>query len=120
MTALTMPLEEGIRLRYAEGFVSLGGKYAVNHAWLSLNGKVVDTTLRVNPDDDAERVMGGIPEGWEYWGVEMDPRECLHSLEHGSMGPILDDWQCGWPMINGGTPARKPARKKARKTASIP
>ena len=100
LTALTMPPQEGMELRYAEGYVSLGWEYGVDHAWMSLNGKVVDTTLRVEHED--ERVMGLIPDGWEYWGVELDPRECLHSLEHGRAGPLLDDWKCHWRLITAG------------------
>ena len=105
MTALTMPGQEGMNLLYAEGFVGLGMEYGVEHAWLSLNGKVVDTTLRTQKENDQARVMGVIPEGWEYLGVELDPHECMHSMEHGRMGPLLDDWQCGWRLVRAGQPA---------------
>ena len=103
MTALTMPREDGMELLYAEGFVGLGTRYGLAHAWLSLNRKVVDTTLRTNLKNGRARVMGEIPAGWEYWGVELDPQECMHSLdEHGRMGPLLDDWQCHWRLIKPG------------------
>ena len=46
MTAMSMPPRAGIRLLYAEGFVNTGNGVPIHHAWLSLNGKVVDTTLR--------------------------------------------------------------------------
>ena len=105
MTALTMPGQKGMNLLYAEGFVGLGMEYGVAHAWLSLNGKVVDTTLRTQKGNDQTRVMGVIPEGWEYLGVELDPHECMHSMEHGRMGPLLDDWQCGWRLVRAGQPA---------------
>lgn len=96
-TALKMPVQEGMDLMYVEGFVSKGSGYAVYHAWLSLNGKLVDTTLRT--EDGECRVMGIIPEGSEYYGVELETLECLHSFQHGGMGPIIDDWQCGWPLL---------------------
>ena len=37
--------------------------------------------------------------GWEYYGVELDPEECPHSLDHGTAIPLTDDWQCGWPLL---------------------
>ncbi len=116
MTAITMPPQEEMTLLYAEGFISLGMEYGINHAWLSLNGKIVDTTMRIRlgsqilnqlgnrpgtrPEDrhDLDRPIGIIPDGWEYYGVEFDHRECAHSLEHGRMTPLIDDWECGFPM----------------------
>ena len=99
MTAMSMPPRTGVRLLYAEGFVNTGNGVAIHHAWISLNGKVVDTTLRTGEKDDLERVMGIVPVGWEYYGVELDPEECLHSLDHGTAVPLTDDWQCGWPLL---------------------
>ena len=105
VTALTMPSQEGMTLRYAEGFLrTTQHDFGVAHAWISLNGKVVDTTVRTDFEDkDSPRVMGTIPEGWEYWGVELEPRECTHYLEqHTEIGSLLDDWQCGWPILTRG------------------
>ena len=106
-TALAMPSQDGMTLRYAEGFVGLGMSCGINHAWLSLNGKVVDTTIRIDRTAGRRRVnsrnrpMGLIPEGWEYYGVELDPMECLHSMDHhmDGIGPLIDDWRCGWPLL---------------------
>ena len=107
MAALTMPLQEGMSLLYVEGFVDTGMGIGINHAWLSLNGKLVDTTIRADRKKNGRkkngrgRAIGLIPEGWEYYGVEMDPQKCLHSLEHDGIGPLIDDWACGWPMLAG-------------------
>ena len=100
LAALTLPPEDGMTLRYAEGFLlRTGWALGIPHAWLSLNGKVVDTTIRVDGEED-RRPLGLIPPGWEYFGVELDPRECLHSLQrHRRPGPLLDDWQCHWPLL---------------------
>ena len=88
------------RVLYAEGYVSPGINFPVPHAWLSLNGKAVDTTIR-HPEakDRRWRITGIIPPQWEYYGVEIDPRECLHSLQHDSPGPLIDDWLCRWPLL---------------------
>ena len=102
VTALVMPSREGMTLRYTEGFLrTTRHAFGIAHAWISLNGKVVDTTVRTDLDDpDSPRVMGEIPPDWEYWGVELDPRECTHCIEeHTEMGSLLDDWQCGWPIL---------------------
>ena len=100
-TALAMPQTERMKLRYAEGFfgIQTGSEMeiGIHHAWLSLNGKLVDTTLRTQPGNLP--IMGIIPENWEYYGVELDPLECLHSLDHRAWTPLIDDWECGWPML---------------------
>ena len=86
--------------KYVEGYVSPNIPFPVLHAWLSLNGKVIDTTLRTNPEDDRERVYGTIPENWEYFGVEMPVREIFHVYEHHRTHiSLLDDFLCHWPLI---------------------
>ena len=101
--ALTMPPGDGMTLLYVEGFVGTGLGIGINHAWLSLNGKVVDTTIRIDHRKRGtakNRPLGEFPEGWEYYGVELDPSECMHSQEHrDGMGPLIDDWLCGWPLL---------------------
>ena len=101
LMALTLPPEAGMTLLYVEGYLrNTGHDFGVSHAWVSLNGKVVDTTVRIDlDDDDSPRPLGVIPEGWEYLGVELDPQECLHSMKHRSTGPLIDDWQCGSPLL---------------------
>ena len=98
MTAIVMAPRKDMTLLYTEGFLGMGDmEYGIHHAWLSLNGKLVDTTLRTKPDD--QRVMGIIPEGYEYYGVEMDPEQCFHSVGHKAWTPVIDDWECGWPFL---------------------
>lgn len=101
-SALTMPPREGMTLLYTEGFMTTGLGIGINHAWLSLNGKIVDTTIRIDHRKRGtarNRPLGIIPEDWEYYGVELDPLECLHSQEHDEIGPLIDDWLCGWPLL---------------------
>ena len=100
-TALTLPPRAGMTLLYVEGFTDHGFGIGIYHAWLSLNEKVVDTTVRTTPGNSP--VMGLIPGGWEYYGVELSPIECFHSQEHNQWTPIIDDWECRWPLLARGT-----------------
>ena len=89
---------DGVEVRYVEGFVQPAIPIPVLHAWISINGKVVDTTLK--PDDGAKgRVFGTIPDGWEYYGVEMPTSMCQHVFEHQVHISLIDDYQCHWPML---------------------
>ena len=96
-TAFTEPTPA--KLAYVEGYVIANTPFPIPHAWISLDGRVVDTTMR-DPANQQKRIFGIIPEGWEYFGVEMDPRECLHILEHRAYVPLIDDFQCGWRMLH--------------------
>ncbi len=102
MEALTLPETPGITLMYTEGYVDPGMGACIDHAWLSVNGKVVDPTIRVQGEPG--RIIGLFPEGWGYYGVEIEPSRCLISLERGRAVPLIDDWENGWPMIPGKSP----------------
>ena len=105
MEAMTLPKVPGIDLKYVEGFVDPDVGFGLDHAWLSVNGKIVDVTLRIGDTDD--RVVGNIPEDWEYIGVEMDPKVCFHIFEHQAAIPIIDDTRCGRPMIQKDLEAKR-------------
>ena len=100
VTALTVLPPDGMSLHYVEGFIMPAGPpIPVEHAWLSLNGKVIDTTLRPN-DDKGCRVFGTIPEGWEYYGVEMPVDVCQHVPDrHKRHISLIDDIECRWPLL---------------------
>ena len=102
MEVLTLPPQSGIVLRYVEGYVDPGIGHAIEHAWLSVNGKVVDPTMRV--DTPSGRIIGLIPDGWTFYGVELKPEACQHLLEHDASISLIDDYQCGWPYILDRTP----------------
>ena len=83
-----------MKLLYAEGFLGFGSSYAIPHAWLSLNGKVVDTTVRPQESGD-QRVMGTIPRGWEYYGVELETERCIQVLYILQVRPSGPDLRAG-------------------------
>lgn len=87
-------------LRYVEGYVSPETHIPILHAWLTINGKVIDTTLRPDPQNNTKRIYGIIPDKWEYYGVELPIQEILHVYErHRTHISIVDDFQCHWPAI---------------------
>ena len=100
VVALNMEVPDGMKLYYVEGYVVPGRDFPfpVEHAWLSLNGKVIDTTL-LFPDIDDRRIFGEIPSDWEYFGVEIDVYRCNHIFWHMVHISLLNDAQCGWPLL---------------------
>ena len=104
VSALTVPVPDGMALRYVEGYVMPADMpIPVEHAWLSVGGKgvggkVIDTTLR---DDGGQPIFGLIPKGWEYYGVPLDPGLCQHVLYHERHIPLVDDHSCHWPLLQG-------------------
>lgn len=99
-------------VRYAEGFVMVGGLVDL-HAWLSVNGKVVDLTLRRFPaegesgDPDTGyrlAVLGEIPAGRIYRGMAFDTEPLSRlCLRRQSWGTLIDDWQNDFPLLRGKT-----------------
>ena len=107
MESLALPEVDGIRLEYVEGYVWPGIEIPIDHAWLAVNGKVVDPTIRV--DEDERRNVGIIHPGYQYFGVALDPSACEHCLEHGKSISLIDDYECHWPLIDmSGRQARGP------------
>jgi len=96
-------------LRYVEGYAV--GVIPIPHAWLSLNGKVVDLTMRlkkpwtrrskVKKGRLKDRVLGEFPTlEREYYGIEL-PTRLIHeriarTQEYGS---LIDDWMSGFPLL---------------------
>lgn len=71
------------RLKYIEGYCKGPSGFPVHHGWLELDGKVVDVTFSNSdrgieeepPADLKDRVLGEIPEGWIYYGVQFESSE---------------------------------------------
>ena len=99
VSALTVPAPDGMALRYVEGYVMPADlPIPIEHAWLSIGGKIIDTTLR---DDNGQPVFGLIPEGWEYYGVPLDLGFCQHVIYHERHISLIDDHSCHWPLLQG-------------------
>ena len=118
-TFLFHPGVHGMVLKYIEGYATIGF-LPVQHAWLSLNGKVVDLTW--GPMDKRGhrkgRVLGVIPPGFEYYGLAIERREVSDFvLAHETWGPIIDDYECGFPMLRGNGRHGKSSRRAVRSGA---
>lgn len=88
--------DDRFHFRYVEGWATTELDVPLHHAWLSLHGKVIDLTLRRRGARPAhrgtrlrDRVVGVIPKGWGYIGVEIpwaDVRaRIIETREWGSM-----------------------------------
>lgn len=98
-------------LEYTEGFAQ-GSVMPCAHAWASIHGKVVDLTWRTQPDETPrglpgdhhfqDRVVGAIPTTRAYRGVSFE-RAYLRKrvLDTGFYTSLIDDYQAGWPLLQG-------------------
>lgn len=93
----------GDEFRYAEGYVMLESlPIPIQHAWLDLNGAVVDLTLRKQGKGSELRSLGTTP-GAAYWGATFptsDVRKFVLSTQY--YGSLIDDWKNGWPYMRIG------------------
>lgn len=66
----------GADVTYVEGWASGNLGFPVHHGWLEVEGSVLfDPTWRVDPnggDTLDNRVLGRVPDGWAYFGIEVD------------------------------------------------
>lgn len=107
------------RLKYVEGYALAGSVLPVHHAWVTLDGAVIDLTLSTKKysveeltafvkegvplpreSDLSDRVLGVIPEGWVYMGVEYDAGEIGRQFAQREKSfSVLDDWENDWAEL---------------------
>lgn len=112
MMTLSDSYHETQRVKYHEGYVWTGFM-PILHAWITLDDKIVDVTLSTDPEstqrfyagepprkDLRDRVLGVIPEGWEYIGVPMEGGDVVEMmLKNMESRSLIDNWQDGWPLL---------------------
>ena len=100
------------RIEYVEGF-AVTGVIPVHHAWVELDGKLVDLTRSLRPEaakdfidgkppqaDLRDRLLGVIPEGWEYLGVTFDSDEVQNYVwEHEETNSLITNYHDGFPKL---------------------
>lgn len=106
-------------LTYVEGYFTrptIG--IPIHHGWISINGKVVDPTIRVTPVDQrkltkkrkgkkafpfTDHNLGTFPEGFEYLGVEFPDRDAIRTriVATGQAGSLILDEAAGYPLLKG-------------------
>ena len=87
----------GGEIGYVEGIADSIG-LPMEHAWNTINGKVIDMTWRMN--NDGQPIIGVIPEGWEYFGVQL-PNKMINKMwgKSGLSHPMISDWEGGFPLL---------------------
>ena len=81
---------------YCEGYAdSLG--LPMEHAWNTINGKVIDMTWRFG--NGGKPVLGIIPAGWEYYGVELPANIVRKQWSKGESQPLITNWEDGFPLL---------------------
>ena len=85
-------------IRYIEG-VAFPGLIPCDHAFNSINGKVVDLTWSA-VNQNKKPILGVIPDGWEYWGVELDSQEINHYWsKYGMSDSFLQNYRENYPLL---------------------
>lgn len=112
------------RFLYWEGYAWGHAIIPVHHAWVTVGGKVVDLTWRIEPLSDASKAkeggrmpvehaygpvlasfrdrfaLGLMPEDAAFLGVQIDASACLQRMqERGACWSFLDDWESGYPLL---------------------
>ena len=103
-------------LRYTEGYFWRPGVILpVHHAWVSINRKVVDLTARMDGNGQGlrgrfkNRIFGTLPEGWEYFGVDIPQERVLEFFrsnvknDTAYYASIIEDLFQGAPLLKGET-----------------
>ena len=100
------------KIAYCEGY-ALTGAIPTAHAWNTINGKVVDLTRSLREEavdefmegkppqkDLMDRVLGKVPEGWEYVGVPFSTADVISYVQvREATGSIIADWEGGYPLF---------------------
>ena len=98
--------DDSDELIYHEGY-AVGLTIAVPHGWVTINGKVVDLTWKLETPASRsllpEHPVGELPDGYEYVGFPVENREyLLHRIQHREVvGSLLDDWEGNYPLLRG-------------------
>lgn len=92
------------KIKYVEGYIHkiLPG---IEHAWNSINGKIIDITLKEN----GHPIIGIIPEDMAYYGVEVKnfEEEFNKMMKTGFSDSILNNHNNRWAYIKNYNKIRK-------------
>lgn len=114
---------EDTDIRYCEGFAVAGSGLPVPHAWNMLGDKLIDLTRSLRPEavddylagkppqrDLRDRVLGVVPEGWEYLGVSFSRQDVLDYIDASEQtGSLIDDYPRRHPLYRQARRGHSPA-----------
>lgn len=91
-------------LTYVEGYIlSSRVPLPILHAWITINNKIVDVTLRCYERKGrlGYAVLGEFDEDTNaYFGVAFSRADVLkYMFETSSAGSLIDDWMRGYPLL---------------------
>jgi len=92
------------QLKYTEGFAIGRSGFPTHHAWLTVNGKVIDLTWRTKHQNHKgrlrDRIFGVIPDGWYYMGVDFPTKDVVsRCAETEETRAFLGDWTRSYPYL---------------------
>jgi hypothetical protein len=93
-------------LIYHEGY-AVGRSIVVHHGWVTINGKVVDSTWKLKEPTSRsllpEHPVGELPKGYMYFGFAIENEDyIIHRIDHREIvGSLLDDWEGQYPLLRG-------------------
>ena len=100
--------QDNPKVHYVEGYC-FSGLIPFEHAWNAINGKVIDFTMAHS--NGGKPILGEIPSGWEYFGVEF-PTRMVRGLwsRTGYSTPLVSNYGEEFPLLKGNQ--KKDDRKK--------
>ena len=87
------------RIKYIEGYVSTTGiPFPIEHGWNTINDKVIDFTMYHS--NNGNPILGIIPEGWEYYGVQLPTKLITkHWMEYETADSLVRDYKSRYPLL---------------------
>jgi hypothetical protein len=98
--------DDSDELVYHEGY-AVGLSIVVHHGWVTINGKVVDSTWKLKEPASRsflpEHPVGELPESYVYFGFAIENEDyIIHRIDHREIvGSLLDDWEGRYPLLRG-------------------
>ena len=110
--------QDSAKCRYVEGYL-FAGLIPIEHGWNTINGKVVDFTMA--HANGGKPVLGEIPAGWEYFGVEF-PTKMVRGLwsRTGYSTPLVSNYGEDFPLLKEKSRPTKTEKPQAEVPPSEP
>ena len=111
-------LSHASSIKYVEGYL-FAGILPIFHAWNTINGKVIDFTMAHSNNN--KPILGEIPDGWDYFGVEL-PSSSIREYwnKHGESNALIDNYRERHPLLKEKFKPETPEAPEVLKTPEMP
>lgn len=92
------------KILYVEGYC-FAGMIPFAHAWNTINGKVIDTTLKFL--NMGKSILGVFPQGWEYFGTDFSIDEIREMWAKYKMAYPIISYEMDWKHLKDNYPEEK-------------